>query len=641
MKIWKLISILLLVACVSACDDDNKISGEENGNNTGGAKANQVNVSFGYETKTVLKNAGQIRVPVKLSQIATSAVKVTVDAAKDVNDENAREGIDFNIPEKVVTVPAGDSIAFLPVELLDDGKVGKDRKLVLHIGGAYDGNVSSPRTCTLYIANNAFVEFQYQKRETYEAAGSYKIPVLVTGEISETTTFTVRVKEGGTALEGTHFTLSTTSFTLEKGAKSAEIEVNLVDDKDANADRWFDLEIIGVEGSNAIIGKGNSICRITIISEEVLKSVSFAQMNYTVKEGADLIIPIALDKAPAAGEDDVIITLSIKTANSTAVENTDFTLETKEIHFIPGQKEEEIIVHASDNSDIHADRYFELSIKAVTGANFGTIDACKVTIENDDFPEFAIAENKVEEDSGDHVFVVNLPAAQTTDMNLKFGIVAKNYAIAGKHYPSTISDVLIPAGETKGEVHVNIGYTENWSGTPEFELYVSEINGIELTNDICNSAISLTECAYRKLLGEWNMTVNNPDNCTAKTDATISLVTWQKEVKVVSSSLWNNQKVYFNMTYDKNTKGLKMVLNKQCEDHTWNFGGSNTSVILRLLVDGQYNLTDISMGGYDVENGIITLPIDKHIGGGGSNNSLTGNPTAWGFFFKNGTLVKK
>ncbi len=64
MKIWKLISLLLLAAFLGACDDDVKEADDERG----GATGTDVEVRFGYEAKTVLKNGGQVQVPVKLAK---------------------------------------------------------------------------------------------------------------------------------------------------------------------------------------------------------------------------------------------------------------------------------------------------------------------------------------------------------------------------------------------------------------------------------------------------------------------------------------------------------------------------------------------------------------------------------------------
>lgn len=646
MKIWKLIPMLLLAFMAGACDDDPAGEDEINGGGTSAGTTELAKASFGYESKTVLKNAGEILVPVRLEAPVSSAVKLTFSAQQSDESNVAREGIDFDLPEKVVTIAAGDTTGFLNVVLLDNGKAEEDRTIVLNMTGVYNGQVSGSKTCSLHIVNNAFVEFGYQNRETYEAAGSYMVPVIVEGEIRETTTFTVRVKEGGTAQEDTHFTVPEKSFTLEPGATSAEVQIDLVDDTEANEDRWFDLEIVSVSGSNAIIGKSAPVCRVTIISEEVFKSVSFGEAAYSVEEGKTLHIPVVLDKAPQSGEKDVLITFSVKTGSSTAVEGTDFTIEEKQLTFVAGQKESELVIETTDNTLINADKVIELSIRAADGANIGTTDACQVTILNTDFPAFEQPAYTVEEDYGKLELPLVLSAAQPNDVTLKVKVVPVENATAGTHYELAASEVVIPQGETSGKVELNIGYTPEWAGTPSFKVVVEGANDVAFDDEICASEIQLEQCAFRKLLGNYTCTVNNAQVCVASTTATISQVTWNKEMKVVLKSFYPSggpQDVYFNMNWDKTAKSLNIVLNKQCNDGIWNFNnGGPQQVIFRLFVTSQQNLAQAAMG-FDLDNGVITFP-NAEMGGGGASGGLAAiaNPVeAWAFIFNGGTLTKQ
>lgn len=586
MKTWKLISMLLLAFMVGACDDDPAVE-EGNGGGSGSGSSDQVSASWGIESKTVLKNAGQVLVPVKLSNPTGKAVKVTVAAQQSDDAAIAREGIDFDLPEKVVTFPAGDTLAFLTVDLLDNGKVETDRTVVLNITGVYDGQVAAAKTCSLYIVNNAFVEFQYKNRETYEAAGTYKIPVLVTGELREATTFTVRVKEGGTALEGTHFVLPQTVFTLEPGATSAEVEIELIDDTEANEDRWFDLEIVSVTGSNATVGKSVSLCRVTIISEEVLKSVSFGAAEFSVEEGQTLQIPVRLDKAPAAGEADVEVTFSVKVANSTAIEGEDFTIEEKTLRFVPGQMENELVIKTIDNDLIDANKIVELSFRAAVGANIGIPDICRVTILNNDLPAFEQGTYEIEEDLGDLVLPVELPAVQPTDAHLIVKVIAGEAAKEGKHYTLTTSEVVIPAGETKGEVHINIGHDLEWTSTPEFKVYLagSADGNIVWDETVCASVIKLKQCNYRKFLGTWRMSSSNPEAMKADCDIVVSAgvngedfnkrYVCNTEAGAFSSN--TGAALEWHMDYDKTTGAIRLVMGE------------------RINVGGNLNLNGISV----------------------------------------------
>lgn len=641
MKIWKLISLLLLAAFVGACDDD-KVSDEETGG-TGNSGTSQVSVVFGYEAKTVLKNTGQVLVPVKLEQAVNNTVKITVDAGKGETATDAREGIDFNLPEKVVTIAAGDTIAYLAVDILDNAKAEAEREIKLNITGVYGGIAGSRKSASIYIVSNAFVEFEKAAWETYESAGtegsseairnSRFIPLVINGEITESATVVLEVTDS-TAVEPVHFTVEK-EVTLSAGTTKVNVEIKPIDDDEANDDRVFTLKIKEVKGGNLLIGKTNNQCNVKIISEEVKRTLTFGIKSLDTKDMDRTVrIPVFLDKA---SENDVVVTVGAS-ALSTAVENKDYVIENKSVS-IGSSLRGEVVVKILEDYVENPDRKLIIELKDATEkvAISQTDGTCTVNILNNDWKITPVKSVVVaEEDMGVYSY-----KARITPVDRE-RIVKLQYEVGNAAYFLNLPDeATIPAGESEITVDVTIGYTSDYPAvTPELKIKYVECDESVYSVPVVGT-IQAEPCAYRKLLGVWTMKTGNPDNCKAQADATITQVTWQKEVKVVLASFWNNQNVYFNMTYDKATRGLSIVLNKRCEDHNWNFGGANTSVGLRLLVDGQYDLVDVAMGGYDVENGILTLPKDKHIGGGGSQGNMTDKPAVWAFFWKNGTLVKQ
>lgn len=641
MKIWKLISLLLLVAFVGACDDD-KVSDEEAGG-TGDSGATQVSVGFGYEAKTVLKNAGQVLVPVKLEQAVGSAVKVTVDAVKGETAADAREGIDFNLPEKVMTIAAGDTIAYLAVDILDNGKAEAEREIKLNITGVYGGKAGSRKSASIFIVSNAFVEFEKTAWETYESAdvegsseavrNSRFIPLMISGDITEPATVVLEVIDG-TAVEPVHFTVEK-ELTVSPGTTKINVEIKPIDDDEANDDRVFTLKLKEIKGGNLLIGKTNNQCSVKIISEEIKRTVAFGLKSLETKDMERTVrIPVFLDKASG---NDVVVTVDASSI-STAVENKDYVIENKSVSIGSSLRGEVVVKILGDNIE-NPDRKLILELKDATEkvAISQTEGVCTVNILNNDWKIIPVKNVVVaEEDMGVYSYKAKItPVDRERILKLQYEVGNTAY------FTELPEEVTIPAGEGEVAVEVTIGYTPEYPAvTPELKIKYVECDESVYTEPVVGT-VQAEPCAYRKLLGAWTMNTGNPDNCKAQTDATITQVIWQKEVKVVLASFWNNQNIYFNMTYDKATRGLSIVLNKRCEDHTWNFGGANTSVGLRLLVDGQYDLVDVAMGGYDVENGILTLPKDKHIGGGGSQGNMTDKPTVWGFFWKNGTLVKQ
>lgn len=643
MKIWKLISLLLLAAFVGACDDD-KVSDDETGGNGGGSVAN-VEVRFGYEAKTVLKNAGQVLVPVKLAQVVSNAVKVTVDAEKGDEPTDAREGIDFNIAEKVVTIPAGDTVAYVNVDLLDNGKADNNRVLKLNITGVYGGKVGTPKSASLHIVSNAFVEFEKTKWETYESANvetsseeirnSRFVPLMITGDLTEAATVVFEVTDS-TAVEPTHFTVEK-ELTVTPGTTKVNVEIKPVDDNVVNEDRIFILKIKEIKGGNLLVGKTSQNCEVKIISEEVQRVLSWGITSLERSDEEEVLnIPISLDKVPG---DDLKIKV-VAVAPTDAVEGVDYEIITKEVT-IDNSRQAIVQVKILGDKEVNANRSLVLAFTEITDNTVFVNEKAKsfmLSIKNDDFPAFDAEVMDVEEDNNNSI-TIHLPAVNRDRViTLRYN---SSETTLGEYFDTSLTTLPLPANATEVTLPVKVKYTNDFpSVVPILTVQVIKVDNFTLAEAV-QADLKLAPCAYRKLLGDWIMNADNPDNCTSPTDATITQVTWQKEVKVVMSSFWNSQNVYFNMTYDKVTQELRMVLNKRCEDHNWNFGAPNTNVGLRLLVDGALNLTDIAMGGYDVENGIITLPIDKHIGGGGSQGNLTDKPAVWGFFWKNGTLNKK
>lgn len=641
MKLTKYLFILsMLFIGFTACDDDET---EDPQGGSGSGTAEKVAVSFAETGRTVLRNGGQVQIPIRLEKATTETVRVNIGVEDPADATVAEEGIDFNIEEKVINIAAGDTLAYLMVDVFDDGKANNDKSVNFTINSVYGAGVKAEanQNFTLQITSNAFVEFQYENRETTEGAGTYAIPVLVTGSIEEQTTVQVRVKEGGTAQEGTHFTIETPTLTLEPGATSASVEIALTDDEEANADRWFDLEIVSVDGSNAIIGS-RSLCRVTIVSEEVLKYISFGAATYTVKEGDEIYIPVYLDKAPSANED-VRITFSVRQQGTTAEENVDFTIEGLEVTFVEGQLEGELVIRTEHLEALEADKLINLGIRATVGANIGDIQETVVTIQDIDLPVFSQSRYEVEEAWGSYLLPVTIQP-QVEDVTLHVAIASNGTATEGTHYQLVSEYVTIPAGSTTANVEVNIGYEEEWTVNPSFTLYLSGANE-NMVWDATRSytTVSLVQTPFRSLLGNWLCEVQNADNCAAVTNATIENVSFGEEVRVNLPGFWNGDAytTYFNMRYNKEDRTLSIVLNQRCEDHNWNFNAGAQGVILRFLWAPDINLTSINMSNWDIENGVITFPDNGQFGGGGAANGAMTGCDVWGWLFRGGTLTKQ
>lgn len=513
MKIWKLISLLLLTAFVGACDDDEKWSDNENGGNAGGSETN-VEACFGYEAKTVLKNAGQVLVPVKLAKPVSSAVKVTVAAEKGSGDTDAREGIDFNLPEKVVTIPAGDTVAHLTVDLLDNGKTDNERVVKLNMTGVYGGKLGTPHSASLHIVSNAFVEFGKAKWETWESANvetsseevrnSRFIPLTITGEITEPATIVFEVTDSS-AIEPTHFSVEK-ELVVTPGTTTVNVEIKPVDDLEVNDDRIFILKIKEIRGGNLLIGKTNSSCEVKILSEEILRSLSWGETSKEVTDQETIIrVPVSLDKVPLE-----TFTVDIVADDQTdAVEGVDYQILTSQIS-IDASRQATVEVKVLNNREVNADRTLVLKFANITDNTISIKENAKsftLGIKNSDFPVFVGGEEAVEDAMNE--VSISIPAVDRERIiTLEY---SSTESVEGTYFTIPAETVVVPAGAESVQLSVDVKYTVEFpTVAPELTVSIVKVDEVVLENAV-NTTLVLTPCDYRKLIGDWDFKIGSYD----------------------------------------------------------------------------------------------------------------------------------
>ena len=161
MKLTKYLFILsMLFIGFVACDDDEN---EDPQGGNGSGTAEKVAVSFAETGRTALRNGGQVQIPIRLEKATTETVRVNIGVEAPVDATIAEEGIDFNIEEKVVNIAAGDTVGYVVVDVLDDGKANNDKSVNFTIKSVYGAGVKAEanQSFTLQITSNAFVETNY------------------------------------------------------------------------------------------------------------------------------------------------------------------------------------------------------------------------------------------------------------------------------------------------------------------------------------------------------------------------------------------------------------------------------------------------------------------------------------------------
>lgn len=513
MKTWKLGMLLLLLSFgLGACDDDEKNGLEDNG--TSGTVAELAVTGFGYEAKTVLKNTGRLEIPVVLDKKAATVVKVTVGVKASATENAAREGMDFNIEEKVVNIPVGDTVGFVNVDILDNKEADGDREFEVVLTGVFGGGKANTtkQNCRISVVSNSFVEFEKAAWEMYESSASEQakpewqnsrfVPLVITGEISEASTIVLGVRDN-TASEYIHFELKDHEVRVQPGDKRVMVEVLPIDDEEANDDRDFELYIKKIRGGNLTVGKNNLSSKVTIISEEVRKTVSFESV--TVVKVADdvqvLSIPVVIDKMPNS---DVKVRVAASSL-STAGADVDYVIETPEV-VIDQTRRAEIKVKILGNNEVDADRQLILQLRSAEGDNAflsETESALTVDIVNNDFPAFDSPLSEIKEGLGDYSMIVNIPAVNRARI---IKILTATSGSKPDHFFKNIpTKIEVPAGTDKVNVPINIDVDNDvdMNDLPSFTMTLTEVDGFVLEIPV-SKTLQLVGWPYRRCWGNFN-----------------------------------------------------------------------------------------------------------------------------------------
>ena len=208
--------------------------------------------------------------------------------------------------------------------------------------------------------------------------GTFNLPVTVSHLPGASTTFAVEVLAGGTATEGSDYSIATKSVTFgpTDSGKTQNVAITLTDDGDDEENETIELRIVAADAT--VDGLGDHYARdavgataaVTIVGKESRIAFgsdpqSTTKYASTVAEnvsGGTLDVPITVSHLPGASTTFAVEVLS----GSTASEGSDFSIATKSVTFGPtdASKTKNVAITLTDDSDYEKNETIELRIVA-------------------------------------------------------------------------------------------------------------------------------------------------------------------------------------------------------------------------------------------------------------------------------------
>ena len=338
---------------------------------------------------------GTLNVPVTVSHLPGASTAFAVEV---LSGGTAGEGSDFSIAAKSVTFgPATAKTQNVAITLTNDSEYETDETIELRIVAAdataddlgdYYARDAAGATATVTITsddsriafgNDAGSTTKYTARVSEAVTGgTFNLPVTVSHLPAASATFAVEVLTGGTAGEGSDFSIAVKSVTFGPAtAKTQNVAVTLTDDGDYEEDETIELRIVAADATADDLGDyytrdaagSTATVTVTVTSDEY--RIAFgtdpgSTTKYTARvseavTGGTFNLPVTVSHLPAASATFAVEVLT----GGTAGEGSDFSIAAKSVTFGPTTaKTQNVAITLTNDSEYETDETIELRIVA-------------------------------------------------------------------------------------------------------------------------------------------------------------------------------------------------------------------------------------------------------------------------------------
>ena len=271
-------------------------------------------IAFEEALVSVGEESGEVTFAVTLSK----PYDVDVTASIVAEDGTAVQGVHYTLSQSQVTIPAGDTVGYVSVGLIDDLDVNDARTFTLRLAGAENVQVS-----TLMYAlqvnitsddNQVYVSFDSTTVFRYESSGSIDLKLRLSVAAPQEVKVQVVVdEESSTAVEGTDYTLGegVLELAFAPGETERTFTVGIIDNDVIDANKTLAFVIDSVE--NVLPLETASACTLTITNDDI----DFVQLYDDLMGTWTLSMP-GSSNLPAS------VTVTVSGGSSLAEENENY-----------------------------------------------------------------------------------------------------------------------------------------------------------------------------------------------------------------------------------------------------------------------------------------------------------------------------
>ena len=430
--------IFTVTASQDSVDEDNETVEvtAKHGRNTVGTQPEITITDDDTATFTVTVNPEQITEADGSSEVTVSTGSITFAENQTITlefDGTAEKDTDYSVSSETLTLEAGDTSVSATVTATQDS-VDEDNETI-EVTAKHAGNsVGTQPEITIADDDTASFTVAVNPDEIAETGGSAEVTVS-TGSITFADDQTITLEFGGSAVEGTDYTVSSKTLNLEAGDTSVRATVTATDDSVDEQDETVEITAkrdggaVGEQQTITITDDDTVAFTVTVSPDEIVEASGSAEV--TVSTGS---ITFAEHQT---------ITLEF---GGSAEKGTDYTVSSETLTLTAGQTSVSTTVTATQDTVDEENETVGITVKH-DGSTVGTQP--EITITDDDTATFTVTVNpgEIAEAGGTSTVAVSTGTMQfSTDqtITLEFGGTAEK----GTDYTASSETLTLTAGET-------------------------------------------------------------------------------------------------------------------------------------------------------------------------------------------------
>ena len=407
--------------------------------------------TFAKASQGASETGGAATVTVELSEVSGRDVHIPF-----VLGGSATEGDDYTVSRdpQILTIPAGAPSADITITFVADALDEDDETILLTMGEPTNAVAGATAVHSVALADDdplPTVGFATATQEVAEADGVANVTLTVSPVSGKS--ILVAFSCGGSAEQGDDYALTTASpVTIPPMTASMDIALSLVADGRHEGEETITFALGDVV--NATPGS-ETAHGVRLLDSDPPPTVEFAAASQNADEGAGVVTVTCQLSSESNLDTTVPFALG-----GTATTGKDCTVDPEQAVVIPaGAISAQIQVTILEDPRNEPPETLVITMGEPQNAQLGDAAVHTLTIEdNDDAPSasFAVASQTHAESVGTMTVAVELSAASGFDVTVPFSLSGTATEGEAGDYTVTPNPLVIPAGQTSGELHVAV-----------------------------------------------------------------------------------------------------------------------------------------------------------------------------------------